>query len=64
MMTPTFGASRQAQETSPFPANDGKRKQFSGPEDHGIIPATCSRFPPDRTGIWAEKFGNFLEGGG
>jgi hypothetical protein len=41
------------------PAIDGKRKRYSGQEGHGIIPATCSRFPPDRTGISAENFGNF-----
>jgi hypothetical protein len=36
---------------------DGKQKQYSGPEDRGIIPATSSCFPPGRKGIWAEDTG-------
>jgi hypothetical protein len=50
-MIPTSGTGRKAPEI------DGKRKQFSGSEARGFIPATSDHFPSEQTAIWPEDNG-------
>jgi len=48
MMILTSGTVRKA------PKIDGKRKQYSGSKDRGVILAASDHFPSERTAFWPE----------